>query len=234
MIKIKGKDINELFINIAKKLIKNGKIRNVRGLKTLELNDAWLELDDTKNVVCSLKSRNLSLDYLKKEMAWYKSGNVNVSGIMKASQFWKHIANDNGTVNSNYGKLALKDIFSGKSQYAWCFEKLQEDKYTRQAIINYNQPIHKYSGNKDFVCTISQQFVVRNEKLDNIVLMRSNDLIYGLSYDIVWFNYLLTNLCKLLKIKSGKYYHYANSLHVYSKHFLMLENIAKEKYVAKM
>jgi len=139
------------------------------------------------------------------------------------------LANKDGTVNSNYGYLANIEKWHGKSQFAWCIDKLRDDINSRQALINYNQPRYKYEGNKDFVCTISQQFITRKGKLDSIVLMRSNDLIYGLTYDIVWFTGLQILLAEILDIAVGKYNHYAASLHVYQRHFKMLEDMAHRK-----
>jgi thymidylate synthase len=59
--------------------------------------------------------------------------------------------------------------------------------------------------------------------------MRSNDVIFGLTYDMPWFLFLLQEVCKATDQKPGAYAHYAASLHVYERHFKMLEDIAEEK-----
>ena len=228
MIEIKSDSANELFIKIANELLINGKYRSPRGLKTLEIQDAFLILNNPIDNVVTLKSRNLNHDYLKAEMAWYLSGDLNIDEISKSSRFWNRIANNDGRVNSNYGFLALKERFNGITQFEWCVKRLQQDKDSRQAIINYNQPRHKYEGNKDFVCTISQAFNINNGFVNSTTLMRSNDLIYGLSYDLPWFAGLQKDIADKLNLPIGKYQHYAASLHVYEKHFKMLEEIAKD------
>lgn len=228
MIYIEGNSIDELFIKIAKKMILEGNMTNPRGLKTIELQNVWLTLLNPSNSVLTLKSRNLSQEYLKAEMDWYISGDLNIENISKYSSFWTSLRNLNNTVNSNYGFLSLKQTFNGLSQFEWCYEKLSKDKNSRQALINYNQPCHKYEGNKDFVCTISQSFRINNDKLDTTIIMRSNDLIYGLSYDLPWFYYLQKELAKKLLVDVGVLNHIALSLHVYEKHFEMLNNISKE------
>jgi thymidylate synthase len=58
-------------------------------------------------------------------------------------------------------------------------------------------------------------------------MMRSNDLIYGFSYDVPWFNYLHRFVAEKLHMKVGKYRHFATSMHVYKRHFEMVEKIAK-------
>jgi len=225
---IEGNSVNELFIKIAREMLKQDNVQVRRGMKILEIDDCWLILKNPLRYYCDLKSRDMSRKYMRGEMDWYESGSLFVKDIEKFSSFWSNLADPNGTVNSNYGWLTKVEKHNGISQFEWCIKRLKEDKYTRQAIMNYNQPKHKYEGVKDLVCTISQQFIMRNEKLDSIVLMRSNDLIYGLTYDIIWFCGLLENLCDILDIEVGRYHHYAASLHVYERHFDMLEKMASE------
>ena len=223
---IKEQDINDIFIKICKELYLNGNEVSPRGLKTKEIQNCLIQFNGVHDTTITVPERKLNTKYLEAELKWYKSGNPEIGYISKYSNFWKNIVDENNTANSNYGKLALWDKYSGKSQFEWCVERLQNDQNTRQAIINYNQPIHKYENNKDFVCTLAQQFIVNNNKLDTIVFMRSNDLIYGFSYDVPWFNYLQKLLSKILQIEVGEYRHFATSMHVYERHFEMVENIA--------
>jgi len=58
------------------------------------------------------------------------------------------------------------------------------------------------------------------------VMMRRTDLISGLSYDSPWFTHVQEKLAIDLGLLPGQYQHFAASLHVYEKHFEMLENIA--------
>jgi thymidylate synthase len=223
---IKGQNVNEVFVKVSKALLSEGHRNDPRGLLTMELCDAWLIIEDVSNPVVSLPERDINIRYLMGEMEWYNSGSLLAKDIHKYSKFWTTLADSNGTINSNYGFLALIEKWSGKSQVEWCINSLKKDKHTRQAVINYNQPRHKYEGVKDFVCTLTQQFVVRNGKLDMVVLMRSNDLIFGLTYDIPWFVSVLRTVSEATGIPMGTYNHYASSLHVYEKHFKMVEAMA--------
>lgn len=228
MLNITGNHINKIFIELAKEFQTAPEI-TVRGLKTKELYNVFLTLTNPWNSVPTLKSRKLNKKYLDDEFKWYLSGNLDVTEIGKASKFWLKLANSNHTVNSNYGFLVFTETFNGKSQFEWCVDNFRKDKYTRKAVINYNQPRHKYMDNKDFVCTIMQQFMFRNNQLDCITVMRSNDFIYGLSYDLMWFTYVHLKLADLLKMRVGNYFHYVPSLHIYEKHWDMVKEISKEK-----
>ena len=233
MVYFKDININNIFIKISKKLKDDGELISPRGLKTLELQHTWIELLNPLKSIITLKERKLNKTYLKKELKWYKSGDLKIDYIKQYSSFWEKLSDSNGTVNSNYGFLALIQKFNGKSQYEWCLNSLKKDKNSRQAIINYNQPIHKYKNNKDYVCTIAQSFIIRNNFLDSIVFMRSNDLIYGFSYDVPWFCLLMKYMAKDLGIRLGTYRHYTTSMHVYEKHFNMINKINNNiKYVS--
>ena len=221
-----GETADDLFVDAAQKILKYGKKVKPRDLETIEVLDAWLTLEDPTKAVVMLPQRNISVEYLTAELAWYKSGSLQAADIGKNASMWNRIANPDGTVNSNYGYLALHEQHNGKSQYDWCVDRLREDPDSRQAVINYNQPRHKYEGNKDFVCTLSQQFRIRDGALESVTMMRSNDLIFGLTYDLPWFTSLQVRMAEELGVRVGRYQHYDQSLHVYERHYGMLEEIA--------
>lgn len=228
MKEIIAKNANDLFIKCSNELLQYGVKNSPRGQETIELNDVWIQLNDPLDSVVSLKSRNINYDYLNAEMDWYLNGTYNIDKISKHSNFWLKLQDENGNVNSNYGMIVFNELNDGVSQYDWVINSLNEDLNTRQALINYNQPKHKIKGTKDFVCTLNQLFRVHENKLDSTVFMRSNDLIYGLTYDLPWFTYIQRKVAHDIGVKIGKYNHFAASLHVYKKHYSMLENIASE------
>ena len=221
-------NIDDLFSKISRELIEHGTLISPRGMQTLELQHVWLELTNMQKCIVNLKSRKINKSYLKNELKWYLSGSLKIDKIKNHSSFWEKLIDSNGTVNSNYGNIAFIQKQNGKSQFEWCVESIKKDINTRQAVINYNQPMHKYEGNKDFVCTIAQHFMVRNGRLDTTVFMRSNDLIYGLTYDAPWFCLISKKIASAVGLKLGTYRHYAASLHVYERHFKMLNNMFLE------
>jgi thymidylate synthase len=60
------------------------------------------------------------------------------------------------------------------------------------------------------------QFIYRNDKLDALVFMRSNDIILGLPYDIFVFTMLQEMMAIELGIELGTYHHIVGSLHAYA------------------
>jgi len=231
---IKAKDIDQALYKICKKL-KNAPEHSPRNQKTKELIQETIEIKNPRSCIIDNPARKFSNKYLLKELEWYNSGDRSVKEIGKYASLWNKIADENGNVNSNYGHIAFfqeLEKFDG-NQFDWVVESLKDDKDSRQAIINFNQTHHKYENVKDFVCTINTQYLIRNNKLISITNMRSNDVIFGFGNDIPFFSNLQTQIFKNLKehysnLRLGPMYHTAGSLHVYERHFEMLDNIIKE------
>lgn len=229
---IKGQDVDEILYKCSVELNSKEVFTSPRGLKTRELIAPKIILENPTKCIITNSGRKFSVDYLKHELEWYLSCKKSISKIKKFAKMWGRIKNKNGNANSNYGEIIFKQKLRNYKgfQYDWVIDSLLSDKDSRQAIINFNQPKHKSKGNLDFVCTISMQFLIRDDKLIAITTMRSNDLIYGFCYDIPFFSYIQQRVLKDLQkkytnLKLGEYIHIPISLHVYEKHFNMLKDI---------
>jgi len=231
---IKGKDIDEVLYKVCKKF-KTAPEYSPRRQKTKELIQETLVIKDPSKCVVTNPARKISRDYLDKELKWYLSGDKNIKEIGKHASMWNNIADENGKVNSNYGEIVFFQELENytESQFCWVIESLCNDQDSRQAIINFNQPKHKKEDVKDFVCCISVQYLIRDKKLISITNMRSSDLIYGFCNDFPFFAYLQQELLRRLnrgglKLKLGMNIHTAGSLHIYEKHFPMIDKIIDE------
>jgi hypothetical protein len=76
----------------------------------------------------------------------------------------------------------------------------------------------------DVPCTLALQFFIRDKKLYMITHMRSSDLILGLAYDVPAFTFFQELLAFELGVEVGEYIHFSNSLHIYRKHYKMVES----------
>lgn len=121
-------------------------------------------------------------------------------------------------------------LISGKSQWNALVDILKADKDSRQAIINIHKPDDRHPGNKDVACTLTLQFLIREDRLFMITNMRSNDIILGFTNDVFQFTMLQEALVLELRatypdLKLGHYYHNAGSMHIYDRHFEMAGKI---------
>lgn len=222
---------NELYIQLAKDLKDHGNLVGPRGLQTLELTDAFFTLNKPLNSYITLRSRNLSNSYVIGELLWYFSGRNDLKYISKFSKFWNNISDDEKTSNSAYGYiLMLKHNFN---QIDYVIDALKKDKDTRRAILIFNTPYPEQKDTKDMICTLNAQFLIRDNKLNMYINMRSNDINFGLPYDIIFFTTLQAYIhMKLFDVYEdlniGTYNHHATSLHIYEKDFNLLDKVIEE------
>lgn len=145
-------------------------------------------------------------EYLRAEFVWYMSGFLTVEFISYYGSMWNHLTNQvkiennddiNTQINSNYGfhvffksPTAGLGIKNPLSQFDWIVNELKKDRSSRKAIMQYTWPIIYLDGIRDFTCTQTQHFLIRNEKLINLVNIRSSDAIKGLTFDIPWWDFV--------------------------------------------
>jgi thymidylate synthase len=164
--------------------------------------------------------------YLQAEFEWYLSKSLNINDMPIAPpKIWQNIADMNGIINSNYGWC----VFSKEngSQTNHVLNELRCHPDSRRAVMVYNRPsmhIDAFeNGRNDWICTMHVQYLIRNQKLHALVYMRSNDAIFGYTYDVHWQKYVQKLLAAELGIEVGPIIWHAGSFHVYERHFHLLK-----------
>ena len=193
--------------------------------------------------------------YQQNELEWFITQSRNIEDLKSIAGFipkiWEDIAEKDGTVNSNYGWCCLSK--ENGSQFWNAMKHLELDKHSRRAIMIYNRPTmhtdwianrgnynlkwqHKtpdaYKDLRgDFMCCQNNHFLIRDNKLEMTVHMRSLDALFGYNADYIWFDWIFNKAVQYLKktypeLKRGDMVIYADSVHVYERHFEDLEKEA--------
>ena len=197
--------MNVIYNEILKNLLNKPVVGNTR-----ELLNVRFTINPEHNI---LTYRHLSLKYLLAEMIWYFSGNNDVKFIGQFADLWNRLTDDGITNNSAYGYI-LKNKFDF-DQIEQVIEMLKKDPLSRRAVVNINTPHNKKIETNDEPCTVALQFYIRKGKLSSTSFMRSNDVWFGLPYDIVFFTELNRYIARRLKIGTGKHTHFVTSMHLY-------------------
>lgn len=200
--------VDDIYLTMCKDLLKAPKVGNTR-----ELNNVKLVLKNIDNNIVSV--RGLSPSYLAGELLWYFNGDNSLKFINNFSKFWNGISDDGETCNSAYGHLM--QVKYGFNQIKKVIEILETDPLSRRAKINLNVPNPNVKETKDEPCTMSLHFMIRKNKLDCTVVMRSNDIWFGFPYDVAFFTTLQKYIAKRLGVGYGWYTHFAVSLHMYDR-----------------
>mgnify|MGYP003326815272 FL=1 len=165
-------------------------------------------------------------DYIKREIEWYMTCSLNVNDIPgETPAIWKQVATKDGLINSNYGWC----IFShaNGNQFHRVQNELAANPYSRRAVMIYTRPTmwddYNRDGMSDFMCTNAVQYVIRHDRLEAHVQMRSNDVVFGYKNDYAWQKYVLEMLANSLEVLPGAIYWNVGSLHVYERHFNLVK-----------
>ena len=241
------KNFQEAYYSIVKDIYENGRDVTVRGLEMREKIPVYFEIENPRDRLLNINCRQNIKRYIFGELLWYLSGRNDVKFIKKYSKMWERLSDDGIHNNSAYGNfifnelcimgdglsndLLLNDVIDGKilsTKIQWDFvkETLKKDPYSRQAVIHI-KPIQMYDT-KDTVCTYFLQFFIRDNKLDMLVCMRSNDVIFGLTYDVFMFSFLQELMAAELGVELGKYMHLSANMHMYMKDEEKIKSILSE------
>ena len=182
-------------------------------------------------------------EYVQRELDWYKSQSLNVNDIPGGTPaIWKQVADKEGYINSNYGWCVYSD--ENNNQFAHAVTELEDRPDSRRAIMIYTRPQMQTDfcrdGMSDFMCTNAVQYLIRDGKMHASVSMRSNDLVYGYKNDRAWayhvLNYLMDDYNSLVlesdRVELGNIYWNVGSLHVYSKHYHLIEKHFDHEHTA--
>lgn len=214
-------DLKELFVN---KLNNEDFVIDKNGGKVIEL------IGESFIVNTFAVFGTINEEYVAREIDWYASESLNVYDMPKTPLIWKQISDKDGYINSNYGWC----IFSKENgeQFKNVIRTLRKDKDSRRATMIYNRPAmhtdYNKNGMSDFMCTNAVNYYIRDNKLNAVVQMRSNDLLFGYKNDSKWADYVLDKMISELlldypELQKGNIIWNAGSLHVYERHFNLIK-----------
>jgi thymidylate synthase len=207
---------NEAWLHTVGYVLKHGDpvIINCADGKTRDTTEAIGE-----TIVCSMNEpvvtftkRKLGYRFMAAEAAWILSGSDSTAGLIEYNKNLLNYSDDGLTFYGAYGPRI-------KDQLAYVVNALAQDPSSRRAVLTLwrqNPP-----ATKDTPCTLSAQFLIREEKLHCVVTMRSSDTWMGLPYDIFAFSMLAATVFLKLRTQGvqlkglGNLVNFAGSRHLY-------------------
>lgn len=182
-----------------------------RGLATREVPGVTIRVDNPYLALPIGVGRKLNVAIAAAEAAQLVGG-VSYPELMSRITKTFDDFRDDGTFHGAYGPRV-------RPQLPAVVSRLREDPDTRQAIIVLWDPLHDLfvPDSRDYPCTIALQYFVRGGALEAHTIMRSNDVWWGLAYDVFQFTQLQFTIANVLHLDIGAYYHHVHSLHAYER-----------------
>lgn len=212
-------DMQNGYAHVIEQVRAHGHRTAPRGQETLEVMGALIELENPYRTLPVGIGRKPSLRVAAVEALQLIGGVCHPERMVAASS---NMANfmDGGTFHGAYGPRI-------RAQMPTVIRRLQRDNDTRQALVTIWDPAldAHVEGLRDYPCTISLQFFVRDEQVVMHTHMRSNDVWWGLAYDVFQFTQLQLTVAGVLGLPAGSYYHHVNSLHAYARDFPAMDQL---------
>lgn len=245
--------INSFLIGASKLLVEDGVKRETRGSVCYELPEpAMFKITNPKAREVTIPERKWFKELSYAESLWIASGRNDMAFITHYLPRMVDYSDDGIFMRGGYGPryryyngeredYRIENInvrqLGSVDQLKYVIESFKEDAETRRAVMSFGDPMKddfdekgELKKSKDIPCTRELHFIKQsgNEKLDLIVKMRSNDLIWGASaVNIFNFTYMQEYVAAILGLEVGNYYHIADNLHYYDRHTEMVRRLAE-------
>lgn len=213
----KYENLAEMYHDMSYRMFIDGNKVSPRGNETYEIIAPEIYLNSPIDNLAFLKERKYNLVYSVAESMLLISKKNEVKYFTKFNKNMANFSDDGQILNGSYGYRIADNIDK-------VIERLKSDKDSRQAVLTiYQNDVCKIT--KDPPCTLNLHFLIRDNKLNLIVYMRSNDIIWGTPYDVFMFTTLQRLIANSLNIYVGWYRHIPSSFHVYKDHYELLRSM---------
>jgi thymidylate synthase len=155
------------------------------------------------------------------EVVWILNARNDAAFVNHWNPRLPHYAGNVDCYHAAYGFRLRKEF--GFDQLERAYDALNNNPDTRQIVLQIWNPQIDFpdaSGqpvSSDIPCNVCALPKIRDNKLEWLQIMRSNDLQRGLPYNFVQFTCLQEIMAGWLGVEVGDYCHISDSLHVYEK-----------------
>lgn len=167
-----------------------------------------------------LSERKVNQNFMFAEMAWVAGGSNRLDELTHTMKSYENYSDDGVFLSGAYGVKVV-------DQYRYVVDMIEQDLDTRQAHMNIWRENPRDSLDKP--CTTGMTFLVREDKLNMSVYMRSHDIVLGATYDMPTFSSVANSVRLLLKARGidlelGDLTVTAASMHLYERHYEKVED----------
>jgi len=225
-VNIKCNSSNLVQVELCRAILARGTEVNPRGLLTRELLGVSFVIENPRNRLTSIPGRKWSPSLAIAELAWNLRAERSVEPLAFYAPKWRSFADDSGIVRGSCYGASIFGPSHKSSQWSSVAELLRREISTRRAVLSLRAERDVSAPTNDMSCTNTIQFIVREGRLHAFVNMRSNDVIWGVPYDVFLFSTLQEFMAVELGLDVGSYHHYAASMHIYERHFSLASSMA--------
>ena len=220
---IDGKTANDVWKKAVDMLLAQEATVSGRTGDVLELLHTFVSIENPRQKWVYDRIPPISISFALAEVVWIMNGEERSEVINYWNPRLSDFAGNGDIYYGAYGKR-IRSHF-GFDQLERSYYALQNVPESRQVVIQIYDvgkdfPIDNgQPRSEDIPCNICSLLKVRDGKLEWSQIMRSNDILLGMPYNVVQFTSLQEILAGWLGLEVGSYNHYSDSLHLYCRDF---------------
>jgi len=215
-------NFDEIYKGIVKNIMENGyeELNQRTGHKTKALPGISFSIDLEKDGFPLLTLRKIPIKSFVAEQMFFLSGENDINLFLsKHTKIWNDFSKD-GILEAAYG-FRWRNFF-GRDQVKMLIEQLKVDPSSRQAlVVTWDPGSDGYGGTKklNIPCPFTFTVNIINGRLNLQNIVRSNDVMLGLPFDVAGFALLQYILAQEIGVRVGVYSHFCSHGHVYDTHY---------------
>lgn len=199
---------------------------SVRG-PTQEIVDGKVILRDVRDRLVQHPARKMNLGFAVAEFISFMVAIVDIDFFKLFIHDYDRYSSDGETLDGAYGaRMIVETAFGLRSQLPEIIEQLRQNPLSRRAVLSIYEGGDLYGyGGVNTPCTLTMQFLARDDALQGIVTMRSSDVYLGLTYDLFVFSMVLETIARAVGMEAGAVFLNAGSLHMYDEHVDLVDDL---------
>lgn len=213
-----GRTANDLWKSAFRAVLASPKQESRAGT-TKELLHVALSIYNPRQRWIISRSPAINPAFAIAEVIWILNGRNDLKFLHHWNKKYSDYAGDSPRLHGAYGFRISKHF--GFNQLARAYSALKNNPNSRQVLLQIWDPridLPFRSGaarDKDIPCNLISLVKVRRSKLEWMQIVRSNDILRGLPYNIIQFTTLQEILAGWLDLTVGTYNQISDSLHLY-------------------
>lgn len=178
-----------------------------------------------------LTLRKIPVKSFVAEQAWFITGSRKPEDFLRQyTKIWDDFTNPNDVVTVAYGYRWRKHF--GRDQLKLLIELLEKEPASRHGVIVTWDPAQdglSLFKKKNVPCPYTFTVNIIGGRLHFHNIVRSNDVILGVPFDVGGFALLAYILAQKLGVRPGIYSHSISNAHIYDSHYFAAEELMKRK-----
>ena len=201
---------------------------NLSGLRYLELQNVTFVLENPRARL--VHAPHFDSPRAAMRALWLISGSSRIDGLQVLFPAITQFTDDGASLTgSAVGNRIIGDQQStgGKPQIHGILDRLRFSPNTRRATVTQYLPVDAVRRSVDIPCLLSLSWSIRSGRLCCTSVMRANNLVRLLSYNVYEYTLLTECLARELGVDVGRHHHHVISLHAYEPDYSELSTISE-------